>query len=63
LATEELPQIKLTAKLKENSVGGEILTFVLNLEFFQLIFIVNIPSEGETESVVYCKFKLLMSRG
>lgn len=56
------PQFKTTAILKANKVGGEILTFTIRLGFFQIICIVNIPSEDQTESPVYCKCKVVKPR-
>ena len=51
-------QIKITARLMENKAGGEILTFLINLEHFQLACIVNIPGQGETSAPAYVKFKI-----
>jgi hypothetical protein len=56
------PQFKTTAILKKNKVGGEILTFTIRLGFFQIICIVNIPSEEQTEAPVYCKCKVVKPR-
>jgi hypothetical protein len=50
------PQIVVTGRLKENKVGAEIITFSIRLGLFQLVCIVNVPSEGETEAPVYVKF-------
>ena len=52
------PQTKVKVILKRNNVGGEYLTATIQLLFFELVCIFNIPGEGETEAVGYVKFKV-----
>jgi hypothetical protein len=52
------PQTKVKVVLKQNNVGGEYLTATIQLLFFELVCIFNIPGEGETEAVGYVKFKV-----
>jgi hypothetical protein len=59
---EDAPQIVTTGRLKENSVGAELITFSVRLGFFKLVCIVNVPDEGQTEAPVYVKFTLLPPR-
>lgn len=51
------PQVTVTGRLKDTA-NGEMIVFHLNLMFFQLVFLVNIPGEGEVEAPVYVKFKV-----
>jgi len=53
------PQITTTGTLKENGVGGEIITFTVRLALFELVCIVNVPEEGEYRAPVYVKFKTI----
>jgi len=55
---EFLPQLTLTATVKENSAGGETLSFIVPMGPLQMICIANIPGEGEREAPAYVKFKL-----
>jgi len=55
---EFLPQLTLTASVKENAAGGETLSFIVPLGPLQIICIANIPGEGEREAPCYVKFKL-----
>ncbi len=55
---EFLPQLTLTATIKENSAGGETLSFIVPLGPLQVICIANIPGDGEREAPAYVKFKL-----
>ena len=55
---EFLPQLTLTASVKENNAGGETLAFIVPLGPLQIICIANIPGEGEREAPAYVKFKL-----
>lgn len=55
---EFLPQLTLTASVKENNAGGETLSFIVPLGPLQIICIANIPGEGEQEAPCYVKFKL-----
>jgi hypothetical protein len=55
---EFLPQLTLTATVKENAAGGETLSFIVPLGPLQIICIANIPGEGEREAPAYVKFKL-----
>ena len=59
---EQLPQIVTTGRLKENSVGAEVISFSVRLGFFKLICIVNVPDEEETEAPVYVKFTTFTPR-
>lgn len=51
-------QIIVTGRIETNSVDGEVIKFPLRLGPFYMMFIVNVPSEGETEAPVYVKFRL-----
>ena len=62
MSNEEIPQIVTTGRLKENSVGAELITFSVRLGFFKLICIVNVPGEGESEAPVYVKFTTFTPR-
>jgi hypothetical protein len=55
---EFLPQLTLTASVKENAAGGETLSFIVPMGPLQIICIANIPGEGEREAPCYVKFKL-----
>ncbi|MCR4286298.1 MAG: hypothetical protein NUW00_05365 [Candidatus Kaiserbacteria bacterium] len=55
---EFLPQLTLTASVKENSAGGETLSFIIPMGAVQIICIANIPGEGEREAPAYVKFKI-----
>ena len=55
---EFLPQLTLTATVKENNAGGETLSFIVPMGPLQIICIANIPGEGEKEVPAYVKFKL-----
>jgi hypothetical protein len=55
---EFLPQLTLTASIKENNAGGETLSFIIPMGPLQIICIANIPGEGEREAPAYVKFKL-----
>jgi hypothetical protein len=55
---EFLPQLTLTATVKENNAGGETLSFIVPMGPLQIICIANIPGEGEREAPAYVKFKL-----
>jgi hypothetical protein len=55
---EFLPQLTLTATVKENAAGGETLSFIIPMGPLQVICIANIPGEGEREAPAYVKFKL-----
>lgn len=55
---EFLPQLTLTASVKENNAGGETLSFIVPMGPLQIICIANIPGEGEKEAPAYVKFKL-----
>jgi hypothetical protein len=55
---EFLPQLTLTASVKENNAGGETLSFIVPMGPLQIICIANIPGEGEREAPCYVKFKL-----
>lgn len=50
-------QLTLTGKIRDNSVGGELITFTIPLGFFELTCLVNIPEEGSSEAPVYVKFR------
>lgn len=52
------PQVKVTGNIKENSSGGEIISFYVNLGLFQLICIVNCPQDNQETVPVYVKFAL-----
>ena len=55
---EFLPQLTLTATIKENAAGGETLSFIVPMGPIQVICIANIPGEGEREAPAYVKFKI-----
>jgi hypothetical protein len=44
--------------IKQNRVGGELLTFDLLFGFMKLVCIVNIPEEGRDSAPVYVKIKI-----
>lgn len=50
-------QIIVTGYIKETR-QGEAIKFHVNLAFFRLTCIVNIPGEGEESAPVYCRFGL-----
>lgn len=53
------PQLTVTGTIKQNNVGGELITFTIPLgPFFSLACIVNVPADGDTEAPVYVKFKI-----
>jgi hypothetical protein len=53
-----LPQITVTGRVKENSVGSEVLCFNIKLGPMTLVCIANIPDEDQDEAPVYVKFKV-----
>lgn len=55
-------QIIVTGRISNNAVDGEVIKFPLHLGPFHLFFIVNVPSEGETEAPVYVKFRVGLER-
>lgn len=53
-------QIKRTGKIKENSVGSEVIIFDLFVDQLhpdtkKLIFVVNVPPEGKDTAPTYIK--------
>jgi len=54
----ELPQRTITAVIKENRIGGELLTFDLLFGFMKLSCIANVPEEGQDIAPVYVKVKV-----
>ena len=53
-------QIVLTGKIKETRKGTEVVIFSLRMDRIspdtkRLVFIANIPAEGETQAPVYVK--------
>jgi hypothetical protein len=53
-----LPQITVTGRIKENSVGSEVLCFDIRLGPMTLVCIANIPDEEQDSAPVYVKFKV-----
>jgi len=53
-----LPQITVTGRVKENSVGSEVLCFDIRLGPMTLVVIANIPDEDQDSAPVYVKFKV-----
>jgi hypothetical protein len=51
------PQLKLTANLVEKA-DKDLLIFNLRLAHFRLMFICQLPLEGEKTAPVYVKFKV-----
>jgi hypothetical protein len=58
-----LPQITVNGRIKENSVGSEVLCFNIKLGALTLVCIANIPDEDQDEAPVYVKFKVNTRRG
>jgi len=53
------PQVVVTGTLKPAEGGkSEIIVFTVPLALFELVCIVNIPPEGETNAPCYIKFKV-----
>jgi hypothetical protein len=54
------PQIVVKTRVRTATAsGGELITFSLRLGWWELVAIVPIPDEGQTEGKAYCKFKVL----
>ena len=56
--SNQLPQIVVTGRVKENGVGSEILCFDIRLGPVTLVCIANIPDEDQDTAPVYVKFKM-----
>ena len=55
---EYLPQLVLTATIKDNALGGETMSFTIPFGPLQIICICNIPMDDDQEAPCYVKFKL-----
>lgn len=60
--SDQLPQIVVTGRVKENSVGSEMLCFNIKLGPVTLVCIANIPDEDQDTAPVYVKFKMNIHR-
>ena len=52
----DVPQFTTTGRISQNRAGGECIKFKINLSFFTLQCVVNVPGENEEEAPVYVKF-------
>ena len=51
------PQLVLDGVVKETSYG-EMIVFSLPLALFEVVFLANIPPEGQETTKIYAKFKI-----
>jgi len=51
-------QVVIWGNVKPTKSDSEMIVFYVNLFLFKLVFIVNIPGEGENRAKIYMKFRL-----